>query len=240
MSDVSLEAFLRRQILASGPMPLSEFMRNAVATYYSGSDPFGRQGDFITAPEISQMFGEIIGLWAAVLWQKLGSPERVILAELGPGRGTLMADLLRAAETVPEFRQAIALYLVETSESLRARQKQTLGAQPVNWIDDITALPQGPTLLIANEFFDALPIDQYVWRFDHWHERWISCRNEQFCFVDGPKVSDRLMAELGAPEAKLGDIFEVNKPARDIAAHIGRRFREHQGAALIIDYGHDQ
>ena len=215
-------------------MKLSRFMGRAVAHYYSGRDPFGQRGDFITAPEISQMFGEIIGLWAAVVWQMLGSPSELILAELGPGRGTLMADLLRAAVTLPGFRQALRVHLVETSPSLRQRQGQTLGETAVTWLDAIEQLPPGPAIIVANEFFDALPIDQYVRRADGWHARLVA-NGEGFHFVDGAVVED-----IGFPECELGEIFEVNQPAREVAAWLGRRFGESAGAALIIDYGHAQ
>ena len=127
MSESDLDGFLRRQIQATGAMPVGEFMQRCVAAYYAGRDPFGRAGDFTTAPEISQMFGEVIGLWAAIVWQMMGSPSEIVLAELGPGRGTLMADVLRAAGTLPGFREAIRLHLVETSPALRERQRQSFG-----------------------------------------------------------------------------------------------------------------
>ena len=210
MSDSDLEGFLRRQIQATGAMPVGEFMQRCVASYYSGRDPFGRAGDFTTAPEISQMFGEVIGLWAAIVWEMMGSPGEIILAELGPGRGTLMADALRAAGTLPGFREAIRIHLVETSPVLKERQRQTLAGSGAVWHDEAAHLPDQPMILIANEFFDALPIDQYVFRADGWHERHVTCR-DQFAFTDGPPVSERRMAELGAPEAKLGEVFEVDR-----------------------------
>jgi NADH dehydrogenase [ubiquinone] 1 alpha subcomplex assembly factor 7 len=223
---------LSREIAVQGPMKLSRFMAIAVAHYYGGRDPFGQRGDFITAPEISQMFGEIVGVWAAVTWQMMGSPEALVLAELGPGRGTLMADLLRAAAGMPGFRQAARVHLVETSPALRRRQRRTLGETEVVWLDRVEQLPPGPAIIVANEFFDALPIDQYVLRADGWHERRVA-DGDEFHFVDGPKV------ERGDfPAAREGDIFEVNQAARDIAATLGRRFGQSLGAALVIDYGH--
>jgi SAM-dependent MidA family methyltransferase len=239
MSDTDLEAFLRRQISATGAMPVGEFMQRCVSSYYAGRDPFGREGDFVTAPEISQMFGEIIGLWAAVVWQTLGSPSEVILAELGPGRGTLMADLLRAAGTLPGFREAIRVHLVETSPALKARQSETLADVGAVWHETIDTLPAGPAIIIANEFFDALPIDQYVFRSEGWHERMVTCR-DAFAFTDGPAVSDRRLAELGAPEAKLGDVFEVNPAARRLVQSLAHRFETQPGVLLAIDYGYDQ
>jgi SAM-dependent MidA family methyltransferase len=223
---------LRREIEATGPMLLSRFMGLAVAHYYAGQDPLGRRGDFITAPEISQMFGEVIGLWAAVVWQMMGSPDDLILAELGPGRGTLMADLLRAAATVPDFAKAVRVHLVETSPSMRQRQQQALSETKATWHDRVDQLPQGPAIIIANEFFDALPIDQFVRRADGWHQRMVDLGDE-FRMVDGP------LAEGGNfPPADVGEIFEVNQAARDVAAQLGQRFAHAPGAALLIDYGH--
>jgi SAM-dependent MidA family methyltransferase len=239
MSDQDLEGFLRRQIQATGAMPVGEFMQRCVTSYYAGRDPFGRAGDFTTAPEISQMFGEVIGLWTAIVWQMMGSPSDVILAELGPGRGTLMADLLRAAGTLPGFREAIRVHLVETSPVLKERQRQTLAGTGAVWHDEPADLPDQPAIVIANEFFDALPIDQYVFRADGWHERHVTCR-DQFAFTDGPPVSDRRMIELAAPDAKLGEVFEVNPQARRLVQALGKRFATRSGAALIIDYGHDR
>ena len=238
MSDADLEGFLRRQIQATGAMPVGEFMQRCVAAYYAGRDPFGREGDFITAPEISQTFGEMIGLWAAVVWQMMGSPAELVLAELGPGRGTLMADLLRAATTLPGFREAIRVHLVETSPALKARQRETLADSAAVWHETADTLPSGPAIIVANEFFDALPVEHYVYRADGWHERMVTCR-DAFAFTDGPAVSERRMAELGAPEARLGDVFEVNPAARKLVQALGRRFAGQPGVLLAIDYGHD-
>ncbi|HIJ62736.1 MAG TPA: class I SAM-dependent methyltransferase, partial [Rhodospirillaceae bacterium] len=197
-------------------MALSDFMGLCLGHpdwgYYMTRDPLGIAGDFTTAPEISQMFGELIGLWAAVVWQSMGSPDRLILAELGPGRGTLMADFLRAASLTPAFRRALDIYLVETSPSLRRCQKATLAETRATWLDDVRDLPDGPLLLVANEFFDALPIDQYVRRADGWHRRLVVLSNNALAFADGAGV------DIAAPSAEIGDIFEINWPARAIAA----------------------
>ncbi len=235
-----LSDILRQRIQADGPLSLADFMAQALGHpqhgYYLTRDPLGQAGDFITAPEISQMFGEIIGLWCAIVWQSMGQPSPVILAELGPGRGTLMADLLRAAAMVPDFRAAIRVHLVETSPVLRQRQAQTLAAAGVapQWHDDIDALPAGPMILVANEFFDALPIRQYIRREDGWHERLVGLDGDAFVFVDGP------VAEIDAPEAEIGQHFEINPSAAAIAARLGARLADQGGAALIIDYGHDR
>ena len=233
------EEFLRRQIQATGAMPVGEFMRHCVSAYYAGRDPFGREGDFITAPEISQMFGEMIGLWSAIAWQMMGAPQEVMLVELGPGRGTLMSDLLRAAGAMPDFRAALHIHLVETSPVLRERQREALAGTEAVWHEDLGELPDGPAIVIANEFFDALPIEQYVYRTEGWHERMVTCR-DAFAFTDGPAMSERRMAELGAPDAKSGDVFEVNPDARRLVQALGQRFAEQKGVLLAIDYGHDQ
>jgi len=234
-----IEDFLRRQIQATGAMPVGEFMRHCVTSYYAGRDPFGREGDFITAPEISQMFGEMLGLWSAITWQMMGAPEEVLLVELGPGRGTLMSDLLRASAAMPDFRAAIRVHLVETSPVLREFQREALAGVDAVWHEDIAELPDGPAIVIANEFFDALPIEQYVYRAEGWHERMVTCR-DAFAFTDGSAVSERRMAELGAPEARSGEVFEVNPDARRLVQALGQRFTEQKGVLLAIDYGYDQ
>jgi SAM-dependent MidA family methyltransferase len=232
-----LSGLLASRIAEQGPITVAAFVEMCLAHprfgYYATRDPFGVAGDFITAPEISQMFGELIGLWAAVAWQAMGAPRPVVLAELGPGRGTLMADLLRAAAMVPDFLGAVTLCLVETSPLLRQKQKAALNGRPALWLDDVRDLPDGPLILIANEFFDALPISQFVRRADGWHERAVDWIDGRFAFVDGPLVT------LAAPPSDIGDVFEVNLPGRAIAAWIGARLADQGGVALVIDYGHD-
>jgi SAM-dependent MidA family methyltransferase len=232
-----LARLLRERIRANGPISLADYMGEALAHpehgYYRSRDPLGVAGDFTTAPEISQMFGELIGLWCAVLWQSMGSPAQVVLAELGPGRGTLMADLLRAAAMVPDFRRAVSVHLVETSLPLRAKQAERLAGVGAVWHDDISTLPPGPLLLVANEFFDALPVHQWIRRSDGWHERMIDADGDALVFVDGP-----LAHGLVAPVATEGAIFETNPDARAIAGRIGQRLTASGGAALLIDYGH--
>ena len=241
MSALSL--LLRQRIEQTGPISVADFMAVALGHpehgYYPTRDPLGAAGDFITAPEISQMFGEIIGLWCAVAWQSMGEPSSVALAELGPGRGTLMADVLRAAAMVPAFRAALRVHLVETSPALRARQAERLAGVGAVWHDDVSTLPPGPLLLVANEFFDALPIRQYVRRDDGWRERLVGLDDGGFAFVDGPLVD---LAALGIvpPEAKVGQQFEVNAAACSIAAQLGARLAAQGGAALVIDYGYDR
>ena len=207
-------------------------MERALSHYYANGQPFGRDGDFITAPEISQIFGELIGLWMAIQWQTMGSPKDLVLAELGPGRGTLMADLLRAGSMVPGFLQAAQIVLVETSPSLRKQQEQKLGGFNVVWMDRVEDIPPGPMLLVANEFFDALPIDQFV-RFEgSWRVRTVDCDPDAgFGFALG----DGAFLPYNDPE---GTIREVCPMGQAIAAHLGERLSKQGGAALIIDYGY--
>ena len=232
-----LAQILSRRIAAEGPISVQTFMAEALGHaehgYYRKKDPLGAQGDFITAPEISQMFGEMIGLWCAVVWQSLGEPARMILAEAGPGRGTLMADLLRAAEMVPAFRRAIEIHLIETSPTLRAKQAAALHGNSPVWHERLEQLPQdAPLILVANEFLDALPIRQFIRRADGWRERMVTLESGAFAFADGP------LAEIEAPVAQEGDIFEICPAARQTAALVGERLQAQGGVALFIDYGH--
>lgn len=240
--DSPLAAILAETIRRDGPIPVSEFMAQALGHpehgYYTGREPFGAAGDFTTAPEISQMFGELIGLWAAVTWQTLGSPGRVVLAELGPGRGTLMADLLRAAAMVPPFLAAAEIWLVETSPRLRDIQRQTLKNHHIRWVDSFADLPDGPLIVVANELFDALPIRQFEKSGGVWRERMVGLENGRLVFVPGPEAVPELPPEILA--AADGAIAETCPQGRALAATIGRRLNRQPGAALIVDYGHSR
>ncbi|OAN50655.1 methyltransferase [Paramagnetospirillum marisnigri] len=238
---MSLSDLLAGRIRERGPIPVSEFMAEALGHpefgYYMHRDPFGSGGDFTTAPEICQIFGELIGLWCAVVWQSMGMPSRVVLAEIGPGRGTLMADLLRAARTLPPFFAALEPWLVETSPALRNRQAQTLEREKVQWAERFEQLPEGPLLLVANELFDALPIRQLEKRGGRWFERMVGLDTAGgFTFTLGEAVEAPALAPsvLAAPD---GSIAEINDAGRDLAAAMGRRLLGQGGAALIIDYG---
>ncbi|WP_052389071.1 class I SAM-dependent methyltransferase [Belnapia moabensis] len=203
-------------------------MARAAAAYYAGRDPFGRGGDFTTAPEISQAFGECLGLWAAVTWQMMGAPAPVRLVELGPGRGTLMADALRAvAEVMPAFRAAAEVHLVETSPALRAAQAARLPGAA--WHERVEVVPAGPAIVIANEFFDALPIRQFIRREDGWRERFVAAGG----FVEQAVEETPALPDT-APE---GAVFEVSEAGLAIAHQLGGRLREQGGAALVLDYG---
>lgn len=227
---------LRRRIAEAGPITVADFMAEALGHYYAQRDPFGTRGDFTTAPEVSQMFGELLGLWCALVWRMIGAPDRVVLAELGPGRGTLMNDLLRAAATVPPFLKAAEVWLVETSPLLRARQRQTLAGRDVRWCDDFAEVPDGPLLLVANELFDALPIRQFQKQDGVWRERMVDATAQGFAFVPGPEATPALPAEiLDGPD---GAVAEVCEAGRALAAAIGKRLNRQPGMALIVDYGH--
>ena len=229
---------LRRVIESEGPISVAAFMEAALADpdhgYYRTRDPLGREGDFTTAPEVSQMFGELIGLWAAVAWRQMGAPAPVDLIELGPGRGTLMKDMLRAIEGVPDFRNAVRIHFVETSPALAMKQAAALkgSGHAADWHESFDAVPPGPFVLIANEFFDALPIRQFVRTGDVWRERLVGLGDGGFGFVMGD------VCEAGFPDADDGAIYEVNARANEIATAIARRIAGDGGTALVVDYGH--
>ena len=235
-----LEREIRDIIETEGPMPMSDYMGYCLGHpkygYYVTRDPFGPLGDFTTAPEISQMFGELIGAWAATVWQQMGSPTKLHLIELGPGRGTLMADALRTAKALPAFRAAVSVHLVELSPALRARQEQTLaGEGPPQWHDTIESVPGGPAIMIANEFVDALRVHQFVKDHDGWHLRAVGLVENRLAFVVVPfPMPDEFNAE--SPEAPQGAILELRDehPIELLA----QRVVAQGGAALIIDYGH--
>lgn len=226
-------------------MPVSEYMALCLFDpqhgYYTTRDPFGARGDFITAPEVSQMFGELIGLWAAAVWKQMGAPENVRLIELGPGRGTMMKDLLRAIHIVPEFRLAIVVHLVEVSPLLRAQQENTLqnAGVPAFWHTALADVPKGPSIIFANEFFDALPIKQAVKTERGWHERRIHIDDSgQFAFTIGSEPIPFFQTLLPPQfdSARAGAIFEWRGDTE--AMDVGRRVADDRGAALVIDYGH--
>ncbi|WP_237214260.1 class I SAM-dependent methyltransferase [Falsiroseomonas oryziterrae] len=218
--------------MADAPERLDRFMARAVGAYYARREtPFGRAGDFTTAPEISQAFGEVLGAWCVVAWQRMGRPDPVLLVECGPGRGTLMADALRAvAGVAPAFRAALRVHLIETSPALRAQQARAV--PEATWHDDVGTLPRGPMLLLANEFLDALPIRQFVRRDGAWLERHVAGGG----FVELPaQAAPALPAE--APE---GTVKEVSEPALGFVRWLAARIATERGAALLVDYGPSQ
>lgn len=208
------------------PERLDHFMARANAIYYASRDPFA---DFTTSPEISQVFGEILGLWSAVAWQLLGSPAPVLLVEAGPGRGTLMADALRAIrQAAPDFGHALEVHLIETSPRLKAAQAARV--PEATWHAALDGVPDGPMILLANEFLDALPVRQFIRRGDGWTERY---------------VADGKWLELPADAAEVppgrarheGDVVELNAPARAFVCDLAQRLGRTPGAGLFLDYG---
>jgi NADH dehydrogenase [ubiquinone] 1 alpha subcomplex assembly factor 7 len=235
-----LEAEIRRIIETEGPITVSEYMRLCLAHprygYYVTRDPLGQRGDFTTAPEVSQMFGELIGAWAAAVWQQMGSPPHVHLIELGPGRGTLMADALRAAKALPEFRAALSVHMVEISPVLRETQRRTLAAESgVQWHRAVEEIPDGPSIVIANEFIDALPVHQFVKDHDGWHLRAVGIVGGKLDFVAVPAPMPKNF-NAGTVDAPDGTILELRDEGP--TELVAERIVQHGGAALFIDYGH--
>jgi NADH dehydrogenase [ubiquinone] 1 alpha subcomplex assembly factor 7 len=233
-----LGAILKTRIEDDGPISVHDYMETALTHpefgYYNRAEPFGVKGDFITAPETSQMFGELIGLWCVDAWSKLGAPNTFNLIELGPGNGTLMADALRSAQLVPEFGQAAKIHLVENSERLKTLQAAALSDYDVAWYADIPRFGDIPTLLVANEFFDALPIHQYIYSDDQWWKRFITCKEDQFEFTLDETPTN--IPDAPAPVSS-GDILETCPLAETYLTRIYEQLALHNGAALIIDYG---
>src|SRR5579872_18668 len=223
-----------------GPISLERYMALALTHpthgYYMHRDPFGASGDFTTAPEISQMFGELIGLWAAEVWASMGAPNPVRLIELGPGRGTLMSDALRAARVAPNFRAVLDVCLIEASPMLAAIQHETLltAGAPISWASQWRDAPQGPAIIIANEFLDALPMRQYIRGPRDWRERLIG--------LDQSGALTYRLAANGEPHigarAEEGAVLEINAVAHRLVHTVAERVATQGGAALFIDYGH--
>lgn len=235
---MSLKDVLIERIRATGPMRVADYMGECLMHpqfgYYATRDPFGTKGDFTTAPEMTQMFGELLGLSLAQAWMDQGAPSSFVLAEIGPGRGTLMADLLRATNKVPGFHDALELHLVEASPALRRKQRELLGE--ATWHDSVADLPAGPLFLVANEFFDALPVRQFIREGDLWRERLVGFENAQLCFGLGA-ATDQPMLRHRLEDTEDGQLVEICEAAHPIVHEIGTRIKRHGGAALIIDYG---
>lgn len=251
-------------IEANGPMSVADYMglclSDKTAGYYATRDPFGVTGDFVTAPEISQMFGELIGIWFCSLWGDatgeggtLADADSIHLIELGPGRGTLMADMLRAVGQRAELRRLIRVHLVETSPHLKAIQQETLRSCgfDVFWHNQFGSVPEGPSYVVGNEFFDAIPFRQFVYDWEGWAERVIgldSSADLTFGFLPGSGMapgSGALPGQLSPeehglmlPPARQGDVLEISPQRQAIAAEIGVRISAYGGAGLFIDYGH--
>ncbi|KAE9630534.1 class I SAM-dependent methyltransferase [Parasedimentitalea maritima] len=237
---MSLRDHLIARIDADGPMSVADYMNECLLNpkygYYTTRDPLGAAGDFITAPEISQMFGELLGLSLAQSWLDQGSPAPFTLAELGPGRGTLMADLLRATKSVPGFHAAAQIVLVEASPTLQAAQQQALAGYSVQWEDTVSSLADTPLWLVANEFFDALPIRQFLRDGDGWREKRVGLQQGQLAFGLGPSTPQPAL-DHRQHDTQDGDLVEICEAAAPILATVAQRISKHGGAALIVDYG---
>ena len=236
-----LENLIRETIAENGPMSLDTYMTLALAHpvhgYYASNMPLGEGGDFITAPEISQMFGELIGLWCVAVWRAMGEPRPFLLVELGPGRGSLMADALRAAKIAPDFLGALDLHLVETSELLQRCQRAALKElqAAARWHKTADELPSGPAIIVANEFFDCLPVRHFVRGQDGWHERLVGLDDKgRLCFGLAPDAEPGRSAP-GEP----GQVIEAGHAAAVLMTRLAARIAAQGGALLVIDYGYD-
>ncbi len=241
-----------QSISVSGPISIAQYMHlcnsHPEHGYYATGNPVGKKGDFITAPEVSQMFGELIALWCISAWKALGCPNPVQIVELGPGRGTLMNDIIRTAKTDPGFTEAIRFNLIETSPSLKKEQQQTLAdcKASVAWLETIENLQPIPAVFVANEFLDAIPFRQFIKNRRQWLELCvgISKQNQsnkhQLGFVIGPSRLDEVLLppdHKGEPE---GAIFEYALAREAISILIAQHIKNHGGTALVIDYGHEK
>jgi len=241
---IPLAELIDRQIREVGPMSIAAYMGLALTHprdgYYAGADPLGAKGDFVTAPEISQMFGELIGFFVVNLWQQMGEPRSFTLLELGPGRGTLMQDALRVAARAEGFLDACHLQLFETNPALRAQQAERLGKYDPYWASEIDAVADDPLFVVANEFFDALPIRQFVKAADGWHERQVGLRGGTRAFGLSPTpIAGEAMPEA-VRNAAEGEVYEVSLASADALQRLGRRIAAQRGAILAIDYGYAQ
>lgn len=240
---------MKLRIRAQGPLTIADYMTICLNDpehgYYRSGNPIGSDGDFVTAPEISQMFGELIGLWCIHVWQSMGSPADFRLVELGPGRGTLMADALRAAQVVPEFLAAADIHLVESSATLRATQERTLArdGRRLNWHQNLQEVPAGSAIVIANEFIDALPVRQFVNRGGRWFESQVGLdRAAQLCVVEAPVTDEanEIILKQSHLAAGEGAVAEVRPEVRTLLSALVDRSQGFPLATLIIDYGYGQ
>lgn len=238
----TLEQFLLTQIREKGPISLGSFMGHALSHpeygYYSAGDPFGVEGDFTTAPEISQMFGEMIGAWLIDIWMQMGQPAPFALLELGPGRGTLMADILRVAKGAPGFLDAAQIHLVEMSPLLQDKQKQALRGYGVQWHTHLDDVPEeGPVLIIGNEFLDALPVEQLKRTENGWQKRVIQASQNGSLELSWGDAEQALISLLPA-KTQSNEVYEVSPARHNFALKCAGMIRKCTGAALFLDYGY--
>jgi len=238
----TLSELIDMQIRTSGPMSVANYMglclTHPAKGYYRTADPLGAAGDFVTAPEISQMFGELIGFFLVNLWQQMGSPKSFTLMELGPGRGTLMADILRVACRAEGFRDGLRLKFFETNPALIAEQNARLAAYEPQWIDAFEKVDEAPILVVANEFFDALPIRQFVRMEDGWHERMVGLSEGKRSFGLNPTPIPPASMPEAVAGAGINDVFEVGLASGEVMRRLAALIARLGGALLAIDYGY--
>jgi len=234
---------IRDRIAVEGPISLVRYMelllQHPEYGYYRVNDPLGASGDFITAPEISQMFGELTGLWLADVWHRMGSPKEFILLELGPGRGTLMQDILRATAKVSGFHLALKLHLLESNEALRKQQQGKLAAYNPVFLENLRELPELPLFVVANEFFDTMPMHQFVKTKEGWCERLVGCEQEELVFTLSPP-NEGILSFVPADwrEGPEGLVYEMSPVSLAIVKNLATHIVQYGGAGLIIDYGY--
>lgn len=238
--------YLQRLIDINGPMTIASFMTEALQNpeygYYQKKVPFGSKGDFTTAPETSQLFGEMVGIWVSLLWQNMQKPSSFILLEYGPGKATMMKDIIRATSHIKKFHDSCEIHLIENSPILKDIQKKNLSDINIKicWHTDISTVPDKPAIIVANEFFDALPIHQYYKTSSGWRERMVTYSNKSgsFEFILGGALSLTKDLKKQHEKAKIGSFLEISPASCYIIKEISRYIKKNQGAALIIDYGY--
>ncbi len=236
---MQIEKKIKDLIEKSGPISLSRYMEICLWDdengYYTSNQVLGRNGDFITSPEISQTFGELIGLWALSFYQQFINKKRLCITELGSGRGTLLKDAIRTICRVTNNKIDLDITILEKSERLKTLQKENLKNKNVKWISDIKCLSLEPQIIIANEFFDALPINQYVRSNEGWHEKKVTTKNGKLCFTLDNKIwvpSDSVFSDF-----KIGDTLEYSEQTISIFSNICNHLIQYDGVLLVVDYG---
>ncbi len=248
MPEATLKDRLKRLIGTTGPISVADYMAACLGDresgYYTTREPFGREGDFITAPEVSQMFGELIGIWCVGIWEALGRPDNAVLCEVGPGRGTLMSDMLRTIrQLAPKMFTTMRVAMVETSPRLIEKQKEKLSGlgRSIEWFENFPSIPDGPLILVSNELFDAIPFRQFIKANGRFVERMIALdEQDEFQFVSGAGGIDEALLPVGHQSASDGTIFEAAPARTALMQEIAQRIATTRGAALTIDYGHLQ
>jgi len=240
--QTQLTKHLKQKIDIEGTLTLAAFLEQVLYHpqwgYYAQHDPIGKEGDYITAPEMTQVFGELLALWAYTQWQNKGKPHPLALIELGPGKGTLMQDFLRVAQKYSDFMEVLHIYLLEKNHLLRTQQQEKLSLYhgKIAWVKDLEDIPPMSSLILANEFFDALPFQQFIYKQGQWWERYMTYEMNDFVYQDYP-TNFQVPVFESVPE---GSIYEHCALGHDFAYKIAERLRQAPGNALIIDYGYKE